>query len=250
MSRISWTLLGKNTGKPTGLEEVVALVGGGGALGDVVVARRWRSRRRASTVPAMLACLNTSMQRSTPGPLPYQMPKTPSNFAFSGNRSSCCVPQTAVAPSSSFTPGWNTMCCLARCFFAAIRAWSYASPAGSRGSREMKPAVLRPAMASRVRCSIGRRTSAWTPLMKARPSSGAYLSSSVTFSRARRMCSSRGRSCGESPDRWLTSGPRLWRGRVPWLPSRRVWRRAGSAENSVGNNARRVFASSAPAAVV
>ena len=33
-------------------------------------------------VPAMLACLNTSEQRSTPGPLPYQMPNTPSNFFF------------------------------------------------------------------------------------------------------------------------------------------------------------------------
>ena len=79
---------------------------------------------RCFAVPAMLACLNTSEQRSTPGPLPYQMPNTPSNFFDCGYRSSCCVPHTAVAPSSSFTPGWNTMCCAARCFFALHRAWS------------------------------------------------------------------------------------------------------------------------------
>ena len=35
-------------------------------------------------VPAMLACLKTSEQRSTPGPLPYQMPNTPSNFFACG----------------------------------------------------------------------------------------------------------------------------------------------------------------------
>ena len=35
-------------------------------------------------VPAMFACLKTSEQRSTPGPLPYQMPNTPSNFFDSG----------------------------------------------------------------------------------------------------------------------------------------------------------------------
>ena len=72
----------------------------------------------------MLACLKTSLQRSTPGPLPYQMPNTPSNFFCFGFSASSCVPQTAVAASSSLTPGWNTMCCSARCFFAAHSAWS------------------------------------------------------------------------------------------------------------------------------
>ena len=56
-------------------------------------------------VPAMLACLKTSALRSTPGPLPYQMPNTPSYFLLCGYRSSCWVPHTAVAASSSLTPG-------------------------------------------------------------------------------------------------------------------------------------------------
>src|SRR5690606_8561298 len=45
---------------------------------------------------------------------------------------------------------------------------------------------------SRRRCSIGSLTSACTPDMKARPWSRLYLSSSVTVSRALRMCSGRG----------------------------------------------------------
>src|SRR5437773_12387310 len=62
----------------------------------------------------------------------------------------------------------------------------------------MKPAVFRPAMASRVRCSIGSRTSACTPLMKARPCPSEYLSSSVTVSRALRTDSGRGAFMGAS----------------------------------------------------
>lgn len=72
--------------------------------------------------PAMLACLNTPGQRSTPGPLPYQTPNTPSNLLVCGYESRCGVPQTAVAPSSSFTPDWDTMFCAARCFLAAHSA--------------------------------------------------------------------------------------------------------------------------------
>src|SRR4051812_12142566 len=56
----------------------------------------------------------------------------------------------------------------------------------------MKPAVLRPNIASRFLCSIGSRTSACTPLMKARPDSRAYLSSRVTLSSALRTASGRG----------------------------------------------------------
>src|ERR1017187_3633830 len=71
----------------------------------------WSSPASTSTppyleVPAALACLNTSPQRSTPGPLPYQMENTPSYLA-SLNRLSCCVPQIEVAARSSFTPGLN-----------------------------------------------------------------------------------------------------------------------------------------------
>ena len=73
-----------------------------------------------SVVPAMFACLNTSDVRSTPGPLPYQMPNTPSNLLVpGGEKPSCCVPHNAVAANSSFTPGWNTMFCAFR-YFAAF----------------------------------------------------------------------------------------------------------------------------------
>jgi hypothetical protein len=105
----------------------------------VLLLLMWSSPAMAITppclaVPAMLACLNTSEQRSTPGPLPYQMPNTPSYFFFSGYRSSCCVPQTAVAPSSSFTPGWKTMWFSARCFLRPQRL-VVAAQRASRGSR-------------------------------------------------------------------------------------------------------------------
>src|SRR5688572_17254015 len=60
----------------------------------------------------------------------------------------------------------------------------------------MKPAVLSPPIASRLRCSIGSRTSACTPLMKARPFSRLYLSSSETVSSALRIDSGRGAFIG------------------------------------------------------
>src|SRR4051812_39264837 len=63
----------------------------------------------------------------------------------------------------------------------------------------MKPAVSRPASASRVRCSIGRRTSACTPLMNARPVSSAYLLSHDTGSRGLRMLSGKGAFMVASP---------------------------------------------------
>ena len=56
----------------------------------------------------MLAWRKTSPERSTPGPLPYQTPNTPS-YLPSPRISACWVPQTAVAASSSFRPGWKTM---------------------------------------------------------------------------------------------------------------------------------------------
>ena len=123
MSRMSCTLLGKNTGVPQALKMWSLW------CGAVLLLLMWSSPAMAITppclaVPAMLACLNTSEQRSTPGPLPYQMPNTPSYFFLSGYRSSCCVPHTAVAPSSSFTPGWKTMWFWAKCFLAAHSAWS------------------------------------------------------------------------------------------------------------------------------
>ena len=123
MSRMSCTPAGKNTGSPQALKMWSLW------CAAVLLLATWSSPAMAITppcldVPAMLACLNTSEQRSTPGPLPYQMPKTPSYFLLCGYRSSICVPHTAVAPSSSLTPGWKTMCCSARCFLAATSAWS------------------------------------------------------------------------------------------------------------------------------
>ena len=73
----------------------------------------WSSPISASTppcceVPARLAWRNTSPVRSTPGPLPYQMPNTPS-YLPSPRSSACCVPHSAVAARSSLRPGWKTM---------------------------------------------------------------------------------------------------------------------------------------------
>ena len=78
-SRISCTLAGKNTGRPQALKMWSLW------CAAVELLATWSSPATAITpphgvVPAMLACLNTSEQRSTPGPLPYQMPNTPSNL--------------------------------------------------------------------------------------------------------------------------------------------------------------------------
>jgi hypothetical protein len=90
--------------------------------GRVEERHAWSSAASASTppnfeVPAALPCLNTSPQRSTPGPLPYHMENTPSTLA-PGNRPVCWVPQTMVAPRSSFRPGVNSMPEALRCFLA------------------------------------------------------------------------------------------------------------------------------------
>ena len=52
-------------------------------------------------------------ERSTPGPLPYQMPNTPSTLA-PGNSPTCWLPHTAVAARSSLSPGWKAMSCACR----------------------------------------------------------------------------------------------------------------------------------------
>ena len=56
--------------------------------------------------PPTLPCFSASQERSTPGPLPYQAANTPSYFG-SGSSPTCCVPRTAAAAKSSFTPGWK-----------------------------------------------------------------------------------------------------------------------------------------------
>ena len=121
---MSCTLLGKKVGKPQALNTWSLW------CAAVLLLATWSSPATAITpphgvVPAMLACLNTSTLRSTPGPLPYQMPNTPSKRLLPGGaKPSCCVPHTAVAASSSFTPGWNTMCCPCKCLRAPHSAWS------------------------------------------------------------------------------------------------------------------------------
>lgn len=123
-SRISCTLVGKNTGVPQALKMWSLW------WAAVELLEMWSSPATAitppnSVVPAMLACLKTSEQRSTPGPLPYQMPKTPSNLLVPcGEKPNCWVPQSAVAASSSFTPGWKTMFCSFRNLLAFHSAWS------------------------------------------------------------------------------------------------------------------------------
>jgi len=59
-------------------------------------------------LPAKLPCLNTSPQRSTPGPLPYHMALTPSYLA-PGKMPTCWLPHTAVAAMSSLMPDWKWM---------------------------------------------------------------------------------------------------------------------------------------------
>ncbi len=73
MSRMSCTPAGLSTG-------IIALTNScSEPCGRVELRQLWSSAASASTppnlpVPAALACLNTSPQRSTPGPLPYHMP--------------------------------------------------------------------------------------------------------------------------------------------------------------------------------
>ncbi len=57
-------------------------------------------------VPAKFACRIASMERSSPGPLPYQMAATPS-YLPPGYMVACCAPQHAVAARSSLTAEWK-----------------------------------------------------------------------------------------------------------------------------------------------
>src|SRR5439155_12188771 len=99
----SWTLAGFSTGIKQALKMCSDWCG---SVDDFAA---WSSPASASTppwreVPAALACLKTSPQRSTPGPLPYHIENTPSYFA-PGYMLTCCVPQIEVAARSSFKPG-------------------------------------------------------------------------------------------------------------------------------------------------
>ena len=59
-------------------------------------------------VPQNTAWRIASLLRSNPGPLPYQMPTTPS-YRASSRVIASWLPITEVAASSSFTAGWTTI---------------------------------------------------------------------------------------------------------------------------------------------
>ena len=120
---MSCTLAGVITGSPQAMK-VWSLW-----CASVLLLDKWSSPATAMTpprgaVPLRLACLSASPLRSTPGPLPYQMPNTPSNFLLAGSNSSCCEPHTASTASSSLRPGLKTMSCAFRCLAASHSAWS------------------------------------------------------------------------------------------------------------------------------
>ncbi len=109
---MSWTPAGFSTGIEASMKAYSDW------CGRVEDLQAWSSPASSRTppcreVPAALPCLKTSPERSTPGPLPYHMAKTPSYFA-PGNMLTCCEPQTAVAPRSSLTPGWKWMLLFSR----------------------------------------------------------------------------------------------------------------------------------------
>src|SRR5438477_8998558 len=125
-SRYSWTL----DGLSTGMQQALNMCSLWCARVEDLAA--WSSPASTSTppcldVPAWFACLNTSPQRSTPGPLPYHIENTPSQVA-SGYMLTCCVPQIDVAARSSFNPGWNLMCARSRNFEAPQSAWIERGP--------------------------------------------------------------------------------------------------------------------------
>src|SRR5258705_12198496 len=77
--------------------------------GRVEDLQAWSSPASSSTPPwrlepAALPCLNTSPERSTPGPLPYHMANTPSAVAPL-DRLNWLLAHTAGPPKSSVPPG-------------------------------------------------------------------------------------------------------------------------------------------------
>ena len=211
-----------------GLEDVVALVRRGASSWRCGRRRRARSRRRACAVPAMLACLKTSEQRSTPGPLPYQMPNTPSNLLAPADRGrAAACPRRAVARELLVDAGLEHDVLRREVLLGLPQRLVVAAERRAAVAADEAGGVQAGACASRCRCSIGSRTSACTPLMKARPWSSAYLSSSVTVSSALRM--RLGQRCVHRRD---SSGRDVWRASGSWR-----WR----ARLSVGTAARQVF---------
>ena len=107
------------------------------------------------------------MARSRPGDLPYQRPTTPSKRA-SGRLGASWLPSTAVAASSSLTPGLEHDAVLVeqpaeRAELEVVAAERGSLVAGDEGGR------VQPAGRSARRRSSGSRASACTPVICASP---------------------------------------------------------------------------------
>ena len=201
-SRYSCRLDGFSTGIMRG-----RTCGRSGAAGTRIRRRGRRppppARRPSRELPAALACLNTSMLRSAPGPLPYHMEKTPSYLAPL-NRLTCWMPHTAVAASSSLMPGWNWI----------VRSRAELLRAPQRlVQRAQRRAAIAGDEAGRVsarlpgrarRCSTGNCTRAWMPDRNFR-GDGSPLAAATSFPfRRTQGRKHRSRPCQRLP------GPRLF----------------------------------------
>ena len=118
----------------------------------------WSSPASSSTPPwraepAELPCFSASPLRSTPGPLPYHIAKTPSYLA-PGNRLSCWLPHTAVAAQLLVDRRLETDVVLSMKRLALHSAWSN-PPKGEPRYPEIKQAVLSPA--ARVALALHQR---------------------------------------------------------------------------------------------
>ena len=143
----------------------------------------WSSPSAISTpplalVPAILAWRIASPERSTPGPLPYHRPNTPS-YLPSPRSSACWVPQCAVAARSSFSPDWKVTLFSVRCFSARCICISTA-PNGDPRYPVTYPAVFRPTALSRALWFSINRTNACVPFNRTVSQSRLYLSSRLT----------------------------------------------------------------------
>ena len=117
--------------------------------------------------PYMLACRRASVARSSPGPLPYQTPTTPSCVGVPAGRSAW-LPHTEVAASSSFRPGTKVMSCFCRTSGMPASILS-TPPSGLPWYPETNVATRRPARASRSCCSTSARAMACTPVSTTGP---------------------------------------------------------------------------------
>ncbi len=175
---------GEEHRRAAGLEDVVALVRSGAALGHVVVAR---NRDHAAVLGRAGHVGVLEHVRAAVHPRALAVPDAEHAVVpLVGDRSSCCVPHTAVAPSSSLTPGWKTMWFSARCSGRPQRLVVGAQRAAAVATDEARRVQPRPPHRAGAAAWAGA-PGACTPLMKARPSARVYLSSRVTVSRAWRI---------------------------------------------------------------